>query len=252
MLDRRTQWRASYFNTDPQTGTGLVPGRAAFQLHLTPGDLLGRAVQFVSRRGGAFDAYCSVSLADYASGADGAAPSTVQDRHALLEKRFHEALTAALPLAGVSAAAVRAVHLGEDVKYRYKFSNVPFGDVPILAERFEEVLRTWPNIDETTVQAFPNSVKQDAHATGSMSSARTRTTPRSSSADCSSRSSSSGRASPMKRNGTSGSCAAPVRCMHRCRWGTPSAARSSPAGTSGGSPGGSGFRRSGGTRPDLE
>lgn len=164
LLERKTPWRAAYFNTDPATETGLPPTRARYSLHLSTKDLLERASAFVARRGEPFDVYCSVSLRQFALGDEHTPESELSERHDLIVQGFRAALGSALPLAGVSEQAVLAVH-GEGVSYRFKFSNLPFQSAPALVSRLTEIVRTWPNIDATTVQDFGRSFSDNASAT---------------------------------------------------------------------------------------
>jgi hypothetical protein len=164
LLERKTPWRAAYFNTDPATDAGLVPSRARYSLHLSTADLRDRAIAFVSRRGEPFDAYCSVSLRRFALGDEHTPTSEITERHDLIVRRFRETLALALPLVGVSEQAVLAVH-GEGVSYRFKFSNLPFQSSPALVARLSEIVRHWPNIDATTVQDFDRAFTDNANAT---------------------------------------------------------------------------------------
>ncbi|MEV8359745.1 tubulin-like doman-containing protein [Microbacterium sp. NPDC076895] len=164
LLERKAIWRASYFNTDPFTGEALRPAPARYTLHLSTAEILHRATAFVSRRGEPFDRYCSVSLQEFAQGDLNTPESEIRARHDLIVQRFSEALGAALPLIGVSEQAVLAVH-AEGVSYRFKFSEVPLRSVSALMDRLIEVVRTWPNIDPTTVQDFDRAFTENAHAT---------------------------------------------------------------------------------------
>ncbi len=164
LLERSTAWRASYFNIDPADGAGLVPSRAVYALHLTTSDLLERATAFVSRRGEPFDTYCSVSLRQFALGDEHTPASVTAERQDLIVQRFREALSSALPLAGVSEQAVLAVH-GEGVAYRYKFSGVPFQGAAALVTRLTDIVRAWPNIDATTVNDFDRAFTDSSSST---------------------------------------------------------------------------------------
>ena len=124
----------------PGTSERKTPNSATFVVHTQPPEVLERARMFVSRRGESFDDFCRVSLADYVAGRgrDGGGMSGRSAREREVVDAFSQALTLALPLAGVSGEVVKKLY-GSDPSFRYKFSEVPFGDDP-LAEQLAGVL----------------------------------------------------------------------------------------------------------------
>ncbi|MDO5752289.1 tubulin-like doman-containing protein [Arthrobacter sp.] len=131
LLEQTRNWQPAEFNRDPFTGKPLTPSRAAFTVHVTPQDLVGRARRFVARKNEAFDNFCSLSLREYVRGTDAKA-SEVPQRQADVIAKFNETLNRAVPLISVNRDVVQQLH-SDDVKYRFKFSSVPFGELDDVA-----------------------------------------------------------------------------------------------------------------------
>lgn len=156
LLSVHANWRPAMFNRDPMTGQPLTPSHGKYELHVSPSELVGRALQFVRRPGEAFEAFCSLSLRDYALGID--IPSAeVPRRRADLVAKFNETLSRALPLISLDADAVHAIH-NRAPEYRFKFSTVPFEYINDLVGELQTVVKTRPNIAEEVIDAFDKSL----------------------------------------------------------------------------------------------
>ena len=79
-----------------------------------------------------------MSLRDFVAGV-GAAESELAARRHDIASKFAEALSLARPLASVNDQAMQRVHPGQQMEYRYKFSEVPFAGQPV-ADALAEVL----------------------------------------------------------------------------------------------------------------
>lgn len=128
LLEQTSNWQPAAFNRDPFTGKPLTPSRASFHVHVSPRELLVRARAFVRRRNEAFDNFCALSLRDYVRGVDARA-SEIPARQAMIVSKFNEALNRAVPLISVNGDVVQKLHNNDPVKYRFKFSAVPFGEL---------------------------------------------------------------------------------------------------------------------------
>lgn len=148
LLERTTDWRPRAFGFDPGTGDSIVPSQARYDVHVRPAELLRRARMFVGRRGESFDRFVSVSLRDFVSGVDAPESERAQRMRDLVGK-FSETLSLALPLIGVNDKAVQMLH-GRSTEYRYKFSTIPFADLPVVAD-LRRVLETNPLIDSSSM-----------------------------------------------------------------------------------------------------
>jgi Tubulin like len=150
LLEATSEWRPSLFPFHPETRAPIIPTQAAYDVHVRPPEVLGRARMFVGRRGESFDDFCRLSITDYVKGV-GASEAEVDDRRRAVVAKFAQALGLARPLISVNNTALQAVHRGQSIEYRYKFSEVPFRDVSSVAEEFVRVLRTSPMIDAPSV-----------------------------------------------------------------------------------------------------
>lgn len=148
LLERTSDWRPRAFAFDPLTGDSIVPSQSRYDIHVRPAELLSRARMFVGRRGESFDRFVSVSLRDYVSGVD-APESERAQRLRDLAGKFAETLSLAMPLISVNDKAVQMLH-GRDVEYRYKFSTIPFADLPIVGD-LKRVLESNPRIDASSM-----------------------------------------------------------------------------------------------------
>lgn len=156
LLERRAQWRSRVFPTDPTNGQPIIPSHSTYDVHIRPAELLRRARMFVSRPGESFDQFCRLSITDFVKGT-GAAESEIDGRRREVVEKFTEALALARPLISVNNTALQAVHQGQDIEYRYKFSEVPFKGLPI-ADDLTRVLTTNPMIDLPSSQNLAGAV----------------------------------------------------------------------------------------------
>ncbi|NYE72056.1 tubulin-like doman-containing protein [Microlunatus parietis] len=148
LIVQTAPWRSRVFPTNPATGDALIPSRARFGVHVKPGEVLERARAFVARSEQSFQRFCAVSLRDFINGPEVAE----SERHARIRDvttKFTEALALAMPLIGVDEQVVRLLHGGQPVEYRYKFSDVPFAELPI-ADDLERILVDNPSIDASS------------------------------------------------------------------------------------------------------
>lgn len=161
LLEQTHQWAARVFPTHPGNGESIVPMRARFNLHARPQEILERARLFVARPEESFHRFCSMSLRDFVRGV-GAHESERQGRLDDIAAKFNQALTLALPLISANDAAVQLLHGGKNVEYRYKFSAVPFADLPI-ADALERVIVNNPQIDGSSRDNYLKSVNDSDH-----------------------------------------------------------------------------------------
>ncbi len=159
LLERTATWTTRALGTDPDTGRTRVPSMAQFDVHTRPGELLLRARLYVERPGESFYEFCKVSLRDFVQGV-GAAESELTARRQDIAGKFAEALSLARPLASVNDQAMQRVHPGQQVEYRYKFSEVPFAGQPVAAA-LEDALKSNPRIDSATKENFARSLSDE-------------------------------------------------------------------------------------------
>lgn len=152
LIERTATWRSKAFPVNPATNEALIPSAARYDIHLRGGELLGRARAYVARTGESFDRFCRVTLRDYIV-ASGVPEYELSQRTSLLASKFGEALSLARPLASVNQQAMEALHPGEQIAYRYKFSSVPFLNLPV-ADVLAEVIGHNPKIDRETGDGF--------------------------------------------------------------------------------------------------
>ncbi|MEV0672489.1 tubulin-like doman-containing protein [Mycobacterium sp. NPDC050441] len=163
LIERTATWVTRALGTDPENGRPRVPSMAQFDVHTRPAELLRRARLYVGRPGESFEEFCKVSLRDYVQGA-GAAESELANRRRDIDTKFAEALSLARPLASVNDQALQRVHPGQQVEYRYKFSEIPFAGQPV-AETLAEVLRANPRIDQATKDNYGRSLSDEDSVT---------------------------------------------------------------------------------------
>ncbi|MEZ0362977.1 tubulin-like doman-containing protein [Mycobacterium sp. pUA109] len=163
LLERTANWVTRAFGVDPETQNSLVPSLARYDIHTRPAELLDRARLYVARPGEAFSEFCKVSLRDFIQGA-GAAESELAARRRDIVTKFNEALSLARPLASVNDQSLQVVHPGQQLEYRYKFSDVPFLGQPV-ADALAEVLRANPRIDQATKDNFSRSLSDEDSVT---------------------------------------------------------------------------------------
>lgn len=161
LVDQLAQWRPTQFNRNPRTGVALTPSRGRYEFHLTPTDLVGRSLAYVSRKEEAFEDFCALSLQDFATGTD-IPKSALPARHQDLLAKFNETLSRALPLASVNSDAVMAIH-GTATAYRFKFSSIPFGESPDIVDALTRIITGRKNIADETASMFSDAiVKNDS------------------------------------------------------------------------------------------
>lgn len=137
------RWYGSGYSYNPRTDDDEGPRLAHFELSLSPAQILTRALAYVDRHGESFEAFCSLSLAEYVSGPQ--VPASVrQERIADLAVKFGVALNRALPLTQVNDTIVQAVH-GKSVEYLFKFSDIPFIADPEVQSTLTTALREMSN-----------------------------------------------------------------------------------------------------------
>jgi hypothetical protein len=163
LIERTATWVTRALGTDPENGRPRVPSMAQFDVHTRPAELLARARLYVGRPGESFEEFCKVSLRDYVQGA-GASESELVNRRRDIDTKFAEALSLARPLASVNDQALQRVHPGQQVEYRYKFSEIPFAGQPV-AETLAEVLRANPRIDQATKDNYGRSLSDEDSVT---------------------------------------------------------------------------------------
>lgn len=163
LIERTATWVTRALGTDPENGRPRVPSMAQFDVHTRPAELLSRARLYVGRPGESFEEFCKVSLRDYVQGA-GASESELANRRRDIDTKFAEALSLARPLASVNDQALQRVHPGQQVEYRYKFSEIPFAGQPV-AETLAEVLRANPRIDQATKDNYGRSLSDEDSVT---------------------------------------------------------------------------------------
>lgn len=163
LLDRTSNWVTRAFGADPETGASLVPSMAQYDIHTRPAELLERARLYVGRPGEAFAEFCKVSLRDFIQGA-GVPESELAARRRDIVVKFNEALALARPLASVNDQSLQKVHPGQQLEYRYKFSEVPFLGQSV-AEALTDALRSNPRIDQATKDNFARSLSDEDSVT---------------------------------------------------------------------------------------
>ncbi|WP_425310074.1 tubulin-like doman-containing protein [Ammonicoccus fulvus] len=161
LIELTSAWACRAFQTNPHTGESIVPSRARFDVHARPFELLNRARMFVARPEQSFHRFCSMSLRDYVRGV-GAAESERQARVDDMAGKFNQALTLALPLISANDAAVALLHGGRGVEYRFKFSAVPFADLPVAGD-LERVIINNNQIDGSTRDNYLKSINDSDH-----------------------------------------------------------------------------------------
>lgn len=162
LVTTTSAWRSKVFAVDPVTGQPVIPSQARFDVHARPAELLARARAFVARPQESFNIFCRLSLRDYVRG-EGVAESQLHGRRVDLVDKFRTTLTVARPLISVSAAAVQAVH-GSEVRYRYKFSDIPLDGLAVLGD-LQAVLSQDPLVDPTTLSNASASTTDDRGVT---------------------------------------------------------------------------------------
>ena len=159
LMEQTVGWRSRIFPTDPLTGESLVPSEARFDIHVRPAELLHRARMFVARPEESFSVFSSVSLREYLNTKR---ESEQQARHRDVMNKFRETLALAMPLISVDAQTVQILHGGNSVEYRYKFSSVPFRNLPI-ADDLEAILTNNPSTDPSTRINFRKALTEQGN-----------------------------------------------------------------------------------------
>jgi hypothetical protein len=159
LLEHTANWVTRALGVDPDTGRSRVPSVAQFDVHTRPAELLERARLYVGRPGEAFHDFIKVSLRDYVQGV-GAPESELATRRRDISTKFAEALSLARPLASVNDQALTHLHPGQQVEYRYKFSEVPFAGQSV-ADVLADVLRSNPRIDQASKENFARALTDE-------------------------------------------------------------------------------------------
>lgn len=158
-----SEWRPSLFANHPSTNAPIAPQQGQYRLALQESDILERARKFVERRDQSFERFCSVSLKSYLT-EPGVAESELSQRRSDIAVKFGETLRQARPMTRVSTTVVDAVH-GSPFEYLYKFSEVPFKDLPDVAESLIDVVNEMQNKSLETPKILENALSQDDKAT---------------------------------------------------------------------------------------
>jgi hypothetical protein len=159
LLEYTASWVTRALGVDPETGRSRVPSIAQFNVRVRPVELLTRARLYVSRPGESFQEFVKVSLRDYVQGV-GAPESEVLMRQRDIATKFRAVLSLARPLASVNDQALQRVHHGQQVDYRYKFSEVPFAGQPV-AQELADILRANPRIDRASKDNFARALTDE-------------------------------------------------------------------------------------------
>lgn len=159
MLEVSGEWRPAIFTVHPETGAPINPQQAQFKLALREPQLLDRAQKFVERRDESFDRFCSVSLKSYLTEAGVSDVDLRARAHDLLVK-FGETLRQARPMTRVDTTVVNTVH-GTPFEYLYKFSEVPFKDMPSVAEGLVGVINEMPDKSTETEKILESAMGQN-------------------------------------------------------------------------------------------
>ncbi|MDH6284108.1 tubulin-like doman-containing protein [Prescottella agglutinans] len=162
LLECTSQWQSKVFPVDPDTGERTTPALSAFDVHIRPAELLGRARLFIDRPGESFDDFCKVSLRDYVMGVGGAESELTRRRDAVITK-FQEALSLARPLISVNDTAVQELH-GTATEYRYKFAEVPFKGLDV-GDQLIRLLDADPRVDQPAKDNLRRSMTDEGGVT---------------------------------------------------------------------------------------
>jgi hypothetical protein len=162
-LEHTATWITRALGTDPETGRTRVPAMSQVDMHTRPSELLARARLYVGRPAEAFHEFCKVSLRDFVQGV-GASESEIASRRGDIAAKFTEALSLARPLASVNDQALQRLHPGQQVEYRYKFSEIPFAGQPV-APALADALRSNPRIDRASKENYGRSLSDDDEVT---------------------------------------------------------------------------------------
>ncbi|BBZ64621.1 hypothetical protein MINS_00500 [Mycolicibacterium insubricum] len=163
LVDLTSTWVSRAFGSDPETGAALVPAMAQYDVHTRPAELLARARTYIARPGEAFDEFCKVSLRDFIQGV-GASESELGSRRHDVVVKFNEALSLARPLASVNDQSLQAVHPGQQLEYRYKFSEIPFLGQAV-ANELADALKSNPRIDQATRDNYGRAMSDEDSVT---------------------------------------------------------------------------------------
>ncbi|MGN2638649.1 tubulin-like doman-containing protein [Nocardia takedensis] len=152
LIHRATEWQPKVFAVDPRTGEQLpAPTIARYEVRLGAHEILDRARAFVQRDGESFERFVRVSLREFVADPK-ERESVLAQRRELVAARFVDALRLARPLTSVNNDALSVLHPREPLSFRYKFSEVPFADMPIA-----ETLRATITSDTSMAPTVPIS-----------------------------------------------------------------------------------------------
>lgn len=161
LIDRTAEWRPKTFVLHPGTGEQLPPPSIArYAVHLRSGEILDRARAFIARTGESFDRFVRVSLREFVS--DQREPESVlAQRRTLIVRKFVDTLKLARPLASVNLEALGVLHPNQALANRYKFSAIPFADMPQVEESLLSALRKDTTIEFTVEELFKAALSSE-------------------------------------------------------------------------------------------
>ncbi|MGW5152492.1 tubulin-like doman-containing protein [Rhodococcus koreensis] len=164
LIERIADWQPKAFILHPATGEQFPPPSAArYRVHLRADELLERARAYVGRTGGSFERFINVSLREFVSDRR-EKESVLEARRVVVVDRFADALKLARPLASVNSEALAVLHPGERAEYRYKFSLIPFADMP-LGHHLRKTIADDDDIDQTAQTTLDAALSDDDRVT---------------------------------------------------------------------------------------
>jgi hypothetical protein len=152
-------WRSSVFHYNPANGDRFTAQPAAFAVRARPAEILVRARSYVDRPDYSFQRFARESLRDLLIN-PGSSEIERMARQEMVLTAFGEALARARPMISVHRGAVARIHAPETVRYRYKFSDIPFGALPIEDE-MRATLEKDQDVDQITLDTFAEALKGD-------------------------------------------------------------------------------------------
>ena len=150
LLQVTGHWQPQALAVDPRSNDIRVASPASFDVKARPREVLARARALVRRSNYSFATFCQESLRSYVNALH-ESESEAARRRADIKIKFEAALGLALPLAAPNVALAREIHYMEDVRYRFKFSAVPFQDTPVATD-LARVVANNPDFDTQFVQ----------------------------------------------------------------------------------------------------
>jgi hypothetical protein len=157
LVERLADWRPAALHHDPGKGERVPARRGQFRVAVKPAEVLDRARSWVARPGMPFHRFVSVSLREYVADeevADSVRATRTQD----IRTKFGKVLELAQPLVGVNQQMVATEHNGDAATVAYKFSDVPFGQLPLGTDLVQQ-LEQRPAADPAGVAALRAALK---------------------------------------------------------------------------------------------